>query len=112
MDSTIKQCEKLLETLLSKDFCFSKLRSFYELYRGATNEDERIVALRQDVDRLPINSLIFVRLHHDMGVKSTVFFRIVKESFDAKMNEEIAKLDHEIGNHYEDLSLEALSVEQ
>jgi len=61
--------------------------------------------LRQDVDRMPGNSLAVARIQKEMGVRSTFYFRSVPESFDLGIIEEIAGMGHEIGYHYEDLVL-------
>ncbi len=70
------------------------------------------VVLRHDVDKRPQQSLAFARLQHDSGVRGTYYFRIVKESFEPRIMEEIASLGPEIGCHYEDLSLVAKEMKK
>ena len=45
------------------------------------------------------------QLEADMGNRGTYYFRIVPESFDPQIIENIAELGHEVGYHYEDVSL-------
>lgn len=48
------------------------------------------IVLRHDVDKLPGHSLAFARLQREMGVHGSYYFRIVPESFNPKIIEEIA----------------------
>ena len=66
--------------------------------------------MRHDVDKRPHFSLRLAQLEHDLGVKGTFYFRIVKSSFDPEVISAIADLGHEIGYHYEDLALESGDV--
>lgn len=65
------------------------------------------VVLRHDVDQLPENSLHFAQIQNQAGIQGTYYFRIVPESFQPAIIEQIARLGHEIGYHYEDLTLVA-----
>jgi hypothetical protein len=76
------------------------------------NRDEKVFILRHDVDKLPENSLRTAELQHQLGVKGTYYFRIVKESFHPRVIEKIAALGHEIGYHYEDVALQHGDLEQ
>ena len=67
--------------------------------------DLKVIILRHDVDRLPQNSLATAQLQTSLGVKGSYYFRIVPESFQANYIEQIRDLGHEIGYHYEDLTL-------
>lgn len=102
-DFTLGQYRLLLETLIQKDYL---LLQFKEII---TNESlistNKLFILRHDVDRKPQNSLNVAQLQHEMGVHGTYYFRIVPESFQPKYIEAIAALGHEIGYHYEDLTL-------
>jgi hypothetical protein len=59
------------------------------------------IVLRHDVDKLPLNSLQFAQIQHDLGIKGSYYFRIVPQSFNPQIMEQIAKLGHEIGCHFE-----------
>ena len=45
------------------------------------------------------------KLEKNLNIKSTYYFRIVKGSNNPKVINEITALGHEIGYHYEDLTL-------
>ena len=60
--------------------------------------------LRHDVDEKAFNALKMARIEHTLGIRSTFFFRMVKQSNVPEVIQEIVKLGHEIGYHYEDLS--------
>lgn len=66
---------------------------------------ERCIVLRHDVDAQPVQSLLKAEIEKEMGARSTYYFRIVDESNDPGIIRKIAALGHEIGYHYEDLSL-------
>lgn len=61
--------------------------------------------LRHDVDKHPDHSLATAQMEAELGVKAVYYFRIVPESNDPEIIRAIAALGHEIGYHYEDLSL-------
>ena len=92
----------LLESLLKHDYVFVTMEDFlthdYE-------SDSRVVVMRHDVDRLPHNSVLMARLEHKVGIKATYYFRCVAESYDEPSIREIVSLGHEVGYHYEDMSL-------
>ncbi|MCG8606870.1 hypothetical protein MJD09_18025 [bacterium] len=77
----------------------------YEGYLTQQNENQRVVILRHDVDKRPINSLRTAQLEHRCSASGTYYFRVVNASFDEAIIRQIADLGHEIGYHYEDLSL-------
>lgn len=70
------------------------------------------IVLRHDVDKLPENSLAFARLQHELGVRGSYYFRIVSESFQPRIIEQIAGLGHEVGYHYEDVTLAAREMKK
>jgi len=65
----------------------------------------RFVILRHDVDLMANNSLITARLEAEMGIRASYYFRVVPQSNIPLIITQIAALGHEIGYHYEDLSL-------
>ncbi len=98
------------------DFTFEKYEEFlkkiseikipvYTVYDWITKKPEYGILLRHDADRKPENSLKTAKLENKYDIKSTFYFRIVKSSFKPYVISEIRKLNHEIGYHYEDLSL-------
>lgn len=100
-DYTTSVYTRLLDELGAGDFNFVTFEKFPGLI------DSRTIILRHDVDRLPFNSLAFARIQAEMGIKGSYYFRVVPGSWDERIIIEIAKLGHEIGYHYEDLSLAA-----
>ncbi|WP_321430944.1 hypothetical protein [uncultured Methanolobus sp.] len=66
-----------------------------------TSPQERCIILRHDVDRAVGRNLAMARLEAEYGVKSTYYFRHVKDVFIPKAIEEIADMGHEVGFHYE-----------
>ena len=51
------------------------------------------------------NSLATARIEHGLGVKASYYFRIVPQSNKPDIIKEIASMGHEIGYHYEDMSI-------
>lgn len=89
----------LLSVLKDSGYFFQTFRQ-YLLEPG-----ERVVILRHDVDKLPMNSLRFAQIEHDKGIQASYYFRIVEESFKPSILRQISALGHEIGYHYEDMDL-------
>ena len=100
-DFTLKSYNRLLNSLLRQGFSFQTIPDFIE------KPGERVIVLRHDVDKLPGNSLEFARIQSETGIRGTYYFRIVPDSFDEKIIKEIYSLGHEVGYHYEDVSLAA-----
>ena len=72
------------------------------------NDDDlanKVVILRHDVDKKPENSLAMAIIESEFNVRATYYFRTVKCSFDPQIIKKIADLGHEIGYHYEDLTM-------
>jgi hypothetical protein len=101
MDFTVLTYRNLLNVLIRQGF------SFLTFEKDISSSVDRLIVLRHDVDALPQNSLQFARIEAKIGVKGTYFFRIVPGSLDEKIIKEICSLGHEVGYHYEDISLAA-----
>ncbi len=100
-DFTLKIYEDLIKSLKRNNYqIFS-----YEDYLNCNPEPNKYVILRHDVDKLPRNALSMAKLESQLNIKSTYYFRIVNESNDPNIIKKIASLGHEIGYHYEDLTL-------
>jgi len=100
-DFTFSVYEKLLHSLISANY---EILS-YEDYLSSKHSPDKYVILRHDVDKLPLNALKMAMLENSLNIKSTYYFRIVKKSNNPKIIKKIASLGHEIGYHYEDLTL-------
>lgn len=96
----------LLETLQAKGY---RLISYAEYLRNTGlsgyRDTNKFVILRHDVDAKPQNSLRTAQIEHSLGAKATYYFRVGKESNEPQVIKAIAQLGHEIGYHYEDMSL-------
>jgi len=95
-----------------RDFTLSKYRDLLETiqltgYRTTNIHDyltfplDRCIILRHDVDRAVERNLAMARLEASYGISSTYYFRHMKDVFIAEAIEEVAKLGHEVGFHYE-----------
>ena len=91
MDFTIEKYSQLLDALKASGIHFK---------------------LRHDVDLLPYNSLRTAKTESKKGMTATYYFRCVPESYDESVIQQIAALGHEIGYHYEDMSLCKGDVDQ
>jgi hypothetical protein len=94
-DFTIKTYKELLTNLGAKGYSFQTFQEFLASPR------HKAIILRHDVDDRKENSLRFARIQHSMGIVGSYYFRIVPQSFDFEIINEIAALGHEIGYHYE-----------
>ena len=100
-DFTLHTYETLLRTIKSKGFKFLT----FESYVKNKNENKKMVILRHDVDRLPKYALQMAKVENDLGIFSSYYFRITPNSNNPNIITKIKQLGHEIGYHYEDLSL-------
>jgi hypothetical protein len=99
MDFTLKTYLNLIKALLWQGFMFQTFADFLK------NPEYKVIILRNDVDRLPENSLEFARIQTKMGIRSTFYFRAIPESWNEGIIRQIAELGHEVGYHYEDVAL-------
>lgn len=102
MDFTLKTLRSLLSALHDSGYVFVTVKdfSFKQFQQSA-----RQVILRHDVDKKPSNSLAVARLESELGIKGTYYFRILPDSLDEIIVREIASMGHEVGYHYEDVTL-------
>ncbi|OFX99295.1 MAG: hypothetical protein A2X06_07470 [Bacteroidetes bacterium GWC2_40_22] len=101
MDFTLKTYKLLLHALRNQGF------SFLIFEESLSGQQTRSIVLRHDVDLLPLNSLEFARIQAEAGISGSYYFRLVPESYNENIIKEIASLGHEVGYHYEDVSLAA-----
>jgi len=99
MDFTLTTYQKLLTTLKNQEYTFQPFAEAIEKPRANT------IILRHDVDLHPENALRTAKIEQSLGIRSTYFFRIIPETFKPEIIQQIADLGHEIGYHYEDLTL-------
>ena len=98
-DFTLEKYEQFLKAALANNY---QLVSYQDYL---SHDYPKAMILRHDVDKKPQNSLKTAQLQHQLGVKGTYYFRAVPESFDEPVIAQIVDLGHEIGYHYEDLSI-------
>lgn len=100
-DFTLSAYRFLLQTAIRNKY---RLMA-YEDYIRHDYSGEKVYILRHDVDDLPERSVATAEIEHKLGVRGTYYFRIVKQSNHPEAIKAIAAMGHEIGYHYEDLSL-------
>lgn len=100
-DFTLTTYNALLTALLQAGYGFVT----FEEYCTAGILPGRYVILRHDVDKSPEHSLLTAQIEHVLGIRASYYFRTVEESNRPEIIQTIASLGHEIGYHYEDLSL-------
>lgn len=101
LDFTLVAYEQLLQSAINAGY---KLTS-YEDYIISGHLYPKVFILRHDVDDLPDNSVQTSIIEHKLGAKGSYYFRVVKKSLHPNCIEQIIKLNHEIGYHYEDMAL-------
>lgn len=77
--------------------------TFEDYMRG--KRASKMIMLRHDVDLKAYCSVNTASVEHAMDIKASYFFRVVPESNQPDKIRKIAELGHEIGYHYEDLSI-------
>lgn len=92
---------ELLETLLNQGYEIISYRD----YLVGSRKSEKFVILRHDVDLKAGNSLKTAQIEKSLDAKATYYFRIIPESNQPEVIRAIVALGHEIGYHYEDMSL-------
>jgi hypothetical protein len=101
IDFTVNLFCSILDAISKKGLSF---RPIQDILKDQSNYG---ITIRHDVDLIPINALRFAKIMEGKGIKGTFYFRIVPESFDNKIIQEVYELGHEVGYHYEDVSLMA-----
>ena len=103
MDFTFEKYKSLIAAFQSQHYTFTRFDD--RVISGDDSIMDKNIILRHDVDLLPHNALDMAQLERDLGIRGTYYFRIVPESFDARIIEKVAELGHEVGYHYEDVDL-------
>ena len=99
MDFTIKKYNELISSLIESNYNFQTFEEFL------TKPKLKTIVLRHDVDLLPDRALELARIQNNFGIKGSYYFRAVPESWDVNIIKQIASLGHEIGYHYENLTI-------
>lgn len=104
-DFTLRAYKQLLEALEAAGYEALTFERYCTLRQSGKKLPERFVVLRHDVDKRPAYSVRMAELEASMNVRASYYFRIVPESNVPDCIKRIAQLGHEIGYHYEDMSL-------
>ena len=100
LDFTLATYKKLLKSFQKQGYHFYT----FEDWLKRKEEPKKYLILRHDVDEMPQNALEMAKFENKSGIKSTYFFRIVKQSNRPEIIKKIVDLGHEIGYHYEDFA--------
>ena len=102
-DFTLKKYTELLNGLKDANY------RFFTFERYCTEKEDisesRFVILRHDVDLKAANSLATATIEHFLGINASYYFRIVNQSNKAEIIKAIVGMGHEIGYHYEDMTI-------
>ena len=105
LDFTLDTYRALLEAFLQAGYQVLTFEQYCDL-RAAEALPERYLILRHDVDKLPQNSLRTAEIEHALGIRATYYFRVYpKQADEQPYIRNIAALGHEVGYHYEDMSI-------
>ena len=100
MDFTIRKYRELVRTFVESGYQITTVLQYLE-----TRPSGKILVLRHDVDEQPQNALKMAEAEKELGVNATYYFRRVSKSDHPDVIRKIAAMGHEIGYHYEDLTL-------
>ena len=107
-DFTPEMYEKLLTCLKNNKYSFL---TFYE-YLKNKNHFSKIVIIKHDIDLKPNNALLTSNIEFNMKIKASYYFRASTNSFSPSVIKKLKKQGHEIGYHYEELSLTKGNVDK
>ena len=99
-DFTLIVYRQLLLALQQSEYAFYTFEDWCE-----GKAQGRYVILRHDVDLKANHSLATALIEAKMGIRASYYFRILPQSNQPTIIQAIATLGHEIGYHYEDLSM-------
>ena len=100
MDFTIRKYRQFVQAFVESGYWIVTVRQYLE-----TNPSGKVLVLRHDVDEQPQNALKMAETENALGVNATYYFRRVPKSDHPDVIRKIAAMGHEIGYHYEDLTL-------
>ncbi len=100
MDFTLIIYRRLIVALQAQGYAFF---TFEDYCQGKASG--KYVMLRHDVDLRAGHSLNTAKMEASLGIRASYYFRVVPQSNQPDIIRSIAALGHEIGYHYEDMSL-------
>lgn len=98
LDFTLDIYAEFLNNLRHQGYSFQRIEDYMQ------NQLRRAVMLRHDVDLRNYAALRLAKAEAKMGINSTYYFRVVKQSYNPDVIRQIVDMGHEIGYHYEDLA--------
>ena len=122
MDFTFKTYEKLLNALFAQGFSFLTFAQYTEAkshnspltshnspltshLSSLTSHLSPLIILRHDVEARYPNALRMAQIENSLGIKGSYYFRIFQNQGNGQIIKQIAAMDHEIGYHYDDLTV-------
>lgn len=101
MDFSLRTYHRFLVALKNANYRFLT----FEAYCAEKDHPSPFVILRHDVDLKAENSLATAKIEASLGLSATYYFRVISESNKPEIIKAIAALGHEIGYHYEDMTI-------
>jgi len=98
-DFTIDIYIELIKSLRKHGYSFQRVEDFM------LAPSKKTVMMRHDVDLRSFAAMRLAKAEAMLGIKSTYYFRVVRQSYNPDVIRKIAEIGHEIGYHYEDLAV-------
>lgn len=102
-DFTLAKYTELLQGLKDSGYRFLTFENYCADKENLG--DDRFVILRHDVDLKAENSLTTAKIERSLDVTASYYFRVVAQSNKPEIIKSIVALGHEIGYHYEDMTI-------
>lgn len=104
-DFTLHAYRALLSALHAAGYRALTLEEYFDAKQHGLTVKTPFVILRHDVDLKAPNSLKTAQIEAEVGMNASYYFRVVPQSNQPEIIRQIARLGHEIGYHYEDMSI-------
>lgn len=104
MDFTQKKYTRLLKTLIEGGYQIITFEEYCDCDDYKESE-RKYVVLRHDVDLKAENSFAIAKIEQSMGIHASYYFRVVDQSNKPEIIKAIVAMGHEIGYHYEDMTI-------
>ena len=101
-DFTLKKYSLLLDALAEAGYTFLTFGHYCRL-RAAKGLPPKYIILRHDVDKYPRRAVAMGQLEQDMNICSSYYLRAQRGQ--EQVIQTLVRMGHEIGYHYEDLSV-------
>ena len=111
-DFTLQTYRQLLSALRAAGYRSLTLEEYFNAKQKQVHVNEPFVMLRHDVDLKAENSLKTALIEAELGMYASYYFRVVPASNQPEIIRRIVRAGHEIGYHYEDMSIANGDVEK